>query len=834
MTYSRLLPLLLLVPSLTMADDDRNFKLTSENFKVGSVMEGSLLENASKKAIVLDKSLTTSQEPVFPLQANTLYLRFKKSAKEYLWFSGEARPEEYKKLHAFSLKDNHLGAREVLGLRLYASRQYKAFQDEADIYFDAEYVYSPRVGKLLFMKNGKWQVLKESTHPGMVQIQSDEKDLEVTSLNSKMKPGTRALYPADSGVYIFSFNAPDKLPYVDAAVLKPGELLTFNVKFPNPDSVIVSPKVVVLSSSSAILESSAVSSSSAVLDSTASSSSADSTNSSSSLSDSSSSSVSSSSNIVIPDFDAAVSSSSEITSKSSTPLKPSVTIEQVKALQTLEETEVLYDVFSADVDKNFTRVDTTEFSNFYPSIIPADSLGLVDSGKVYRSYVSHYNLKRNEAQTLWRQKKLGVVSDLYKEFHAKLDSLQALPVQINMRPVAIEKIMKAPEATAAVESAMAIDTTKKKLDMAKVDSLSLRFGKDRDRVEVSWKGVVENFSMDSLANLLAAGDSSLVTTLFLVNNKPVWVFKEGNLVGRYQYRYGKIGFRVGDSLYVGKGDFTLPKHIAVEKEVIDWLKSRVPESSSSVVESSSSVAPDTVKAEPKFNIVEHATRGTVAIIDSGSFRYRGKVVSMSPFAIHTTEVTQEFFQRIMDRLDSAKRYPDKSAFKGANKPVQNITWEKAQYACKVLGGDLPTEAQWEFAGRAGSNDGVPWIADDVMSVGKYAIFAENSFKRGKKDNAYGPHDVASKAPNAWGLYDMSGNVAEWTRDNYFAITFSIESSNPTGSYWGTSKVLKGGSWKDNAKKLNMTVRDDEDPRYWSDYIGFRCVFPLQRILQEKR
>jgi hypothetical protein len=205
----------------------------------------------------LDKSLAISQAPVFPLHPNTLYLRYKKSAKEYYWFSGEAKPEEYKKLHAFNLKENHLGVREVAGLRFYASRQYKAFQDEADIYFDAEYVYSPRVSKLLFMKNGKWQVLEESVHPGMVQIQSDEKKLEVVALNSKMKAGTRTIYPAENGVYMFSFNAPDKYPYVDAAVLKPGEVLTFNVKFPEPDSVVE------LSSSSAVPEV-AVSSSGAV------------------------------------------------------------------------------------------------------------------------------------------------------------------------------------------------------------------------------------------------------------------------------------------------------------------------------------------------------------------------------------------------------------------------------------------------------------------------------------------------------------------------------------------------------------------------------------------
>ena len=560
MTFSRLLPLLLLVPALTMADEDRNFKLTSENFKVGSLLDGSLLENASKKAITLDRAIAISQEPVFPLQPNTLYLRYKKSAKEYFWFSGEAKPEEYKKLHAFNLKENHLSAREVIGLRLYASRQYKAFQDESDIYFDAEYVYSPRVPKLLFMKNGQWQILKESTHPGMVQIKSDEKDLDIVALNSSLKAGSKAVYPVNDGVYVFAFGAPDKLPYVDAGVLKPGEVLTFDVSFPVSDSGDIAP------------------------------------------------------------------------------VNMSVSLEQVHALQTVEEAENLYDVFSSEVDRNFTRIDTTEFSKFYPPVKSADSLGMDDSNKVYRSYVSHYNFKRSEAQTLWRNKKLGTVSELYKAFHAKFDSLQALPAQINMTPDFVKKIMSATDST-------------------KIDSLEFRFGIDRNRVETTWKGVVDEIPMDSLLKLMMVGDGSFVTTLFLANNKPVWVFKEGKIVGRYHYRYDKLGFRMGDKLIFGKGEFTLPLHIAVEPEVVEWLKNRAPESSSSSIASSSSseVVKDTVVAEPNKKIIEHATRGTVALIDSGSFRFRGKVVSMSPYAIHTTEVTQEFFHKIMGLLPSVFR-----------------------------------------------------------------------------------------------------------------------------------------------------------------------------------
>ena len=780
MTFSRLLPLLLLVPALTMADEDQNFKLLPENFKVGSI-----LDQSSSTAIKLDSAMAFSQEPVFPLQANKLYLRQKKSVKEYLWFSGQVKPEEYKNLHAFNLKENHLGVREVVGLRLYASRQYKAFQDEADIYFDSENIYSSRVSKLLFVKNGKWQTIKESAHPGIVQIQSDEKNLEIVSYNANLKNGARAIYPAKEGVYMFAFSAPDKLPYVDIGTLKAGDLLTFNVEFPALDS------------------------------------------------------------------SAAIS------------VNLNVSQDQVDSVKTLEDAEKLYDRYSAEVDKNVQRVDTTEFSKAYPVMQAADSVGLAEKSTDYRNYVSRYNLKRNEAKKIWRSKKLTSVNVLSKAIRAKLDSLQALPVQVNLMPSAIETISKDAVALNAepvvkkADSIAVVDTTAKVADTTakaadstakvadstakvaaavtavvapsvptKIDTLKLTFGSERDRIHVIWKGVVEDYPMDSLVAKMKTNDPSLVTTLFLVNNKPVWVYKEGDILGRYQYRFDKVAFRVGLNLYVGKGEFILPAYVSSEQEVRDWFATK-DLSSSSVASSSAS---DSSNASDK--IIEHATRGVVAIIDSGSFRYRGKVVSMSPFAIHTTEVTQEFFKKTMETIDSASRYEDRSMFKGPKKPVQGITWEKAQYFCKILGGELPTEAQWEFAGRAGANEGTLWTADDVMSVNKYAVFAENSMKLGKQDSAYGPHDVATKTPNSLGLYDMSGNVAEWTLDNYFAISFKVEDSNPTGAYFGTNKVLKGGSWKDKAKNLNMTARDDEDPRYWADYIGFRCAFPLHRIIPD--
>jgi formylglycine-generating enzyme required for sulfatase activity len=224
-------------------------------------------------------------------------------------------------------------------------------------------------------------------------------------------------------------------------------------------------------------------------------------------------------------------------------------------------------------------------------------------------------------------------------------------------------------------------------------------------------------------------------------------------------------------------------------------------------------------------VIRDRDRGTVALIDSGSFRYKGKVVALSPYAIHTTEVTQQFFKDVMAKVDSTKRIKDRSTFTGPRHPVHNITWTDAQEFCKAIGGDLPTEAQWEFAGRADNNEGALWTLDENPNPGVYAIYKANSYSRGKKSPEYGPQPVSTKKPNAWGIFDMSGNVAEWTKDKYFMFSVWVESSNPTGAMMGSTKIYKGGSWKDKESLLNLTESDDEDPRYWSDWIGFRCAFP---------
>jgi hypothetical protein len=366
--------------------------------------------------------------------------------------------------------------------------------------------------------------------------------------------------------------------------------------------------------------------------------------------------------------------------------------------------------------------------------------------------------------------------------------------------------------------------------VCKTKAVRINYGKKGDRYDVSWVGNAEGYTADSLFALLTSGASSRAF-FNIERNKPVWIYHEGDLKGRHHYRYEKFELVVNDKPLQSHGAFELPQYIYDEPEVQEWLNRPIEEETHKVQEpkakvlkvDDSGVTLDVSMKVPR--VVRDRDRGTVALIDSGSFRYKGKVVSLSPFAIHTTEVTQQFFKDVMSKIDSTKRIQDRSTFTGARHPVHNITWNDAQAFCKAIGGDLPTEAQWEFAGRADNNEGALWNLDEDPNPGMYAIYKANSYSRGKKSPEYGPQPVSTKKSNAWGIFDMSGNVAEWTKDKYFMFSVWVESSNPTGAMMGSTKVYKGGSWKDKESLLNLTERDDEDPRYWSDAIGFRCAFP---------
>lgn len=170
------------------------------------------------------------------------------------------------------------------------------------------------------------------------------------------------------------------------------------------------------------------------------------------------------------------------------------------------------------------------------------------------------------------------------------------------------------------------------------------------------------------------------------------------------------------------------------------------------------------------------------------------------FWIGTSEVTQEAYQRVVGK--------DPSNFRGAKLPVEMVSWIDAEAYCHKAGGRLPTEAEWEYAARAGNQ---PSRYGDIASVAWYA---------GNSDNR--THEVAQKAPNAWRLYDMLGNVREWTADHY-AGYISGAVVNPRGPDTGDYRVVRGGSWHSDPGDVTASSRLDMEPEYRSELIGFRCA-----------
>jgi formylglycine-generating enzyme required for sulfatase activity len=175
----------------------------------------------------------------------------------------------------------------------------------------------------------------------------------------------------------------------------------------------------------------------------------------------------------------------------------------------------------------------------------------------------------------------------------------------------------------------------------------------------------------------------------------------------------------------------------------------------------------------------------------------------SGFWIGQTDVTQEAYQRVTGH--------NPSHFKAPKLPVESVTWAEAQAYCRAIGGRLPTEAEWEAAARGAE------LAARYGSVDAIAWHKDNSGAR--------THPVAQKLANSGGLYDLLGNVWQWTADWYAEYPVTAV-TDPTGPALGKGRAVRGGSWADHAKFARVSAREAAPPENRSPSIGFRCVsFP---------
>jgi formylglycine-generating enzyme required for sulfatase activity len=218
--------------------------------------------------------------------------------------------------------------------------------------------------------------------------------------------------------------------------------------------------------------------------------------------------------------------------------------------------------------------------------------------------------------------------------------------------------------------------------------------------------------------------------------------------------------------------------------------------------------------------------------EDGRFDSEGpqhKVTITQPFYLGVCPVTQREYEQVIGKNPScfSKDGGGKDKVQGLDTrrfSVETVSWDEAVALCEALnkqdknkpaewGYGLQTEAEWEYACRAGTTTAYSF-GDDPKQLGDYAWFWDNAEQRA--------HEVGTRKPNPWGLYDMHGGVWQWCADHYGQYE-SGDFKDPKGPDSGEGRVLRGGSWYNGPRNCRSAYRVVNDPGYRHFFIGFRVV-----------
>jgi len=205
-------------------------------------------------------------------------------------------------------------------------------------------------------------------------------------------------------------------------------------------------------------------------------------------------------------------------------------------------------------------------------------------------------------------------------------------------------------------------------------------------------------------------------------------------------------------------------------------------------------------------------------------------VTISPgapgFYMGVYEVTQEQYEAVIGKNPAKfKVAKNPAGFRGEKNPVEQVSWDDAVAFCKALSKKtgktvrLPTEAEWEYACRVGTKTRFS-SGNDEKQLGDYAWYSANSGRT---------HPVGRKKRNAWGLYDMHGNVWEWCGDWYADSYANAKAVDPQGPASGSARVVRGGSWGNPPGLCRAASRSRSTPDGRNRHIGFRAVVALGRV-----